>query len=306
MPRPLALMIVTALAAVALARPDPGRSYSAGSYRIEIDGMPAAVATSVQGGNIVAEVAEERGGEKFARKRVGRIRIEPIRIEVSAGELIDLIKKGCDGTGQMFNGRVVEVDTTGSVIGEREFTNAVLTEIQFPQLDAASKEAARVLVTLQPEQIKSGGGKSSGSKEASAKQRQAQASNFRVKVGELDGSGVSKVEAISIRMKSPETPDSRSRSTSSGQSVGDLVLTVSSAKSKPFADWHEEFVVKGNNSQDREKTATIELMSADMKNALLTLEGSGVGIIAVRPESGGSDSAKRVQVQMYVEQWRVK
>jgi hypothetical protein len=117
---------------------------------------------------------------------------------------------------------------------------------------------------------------------------------------------VSKVEAISIRMKSPETPDSRSRSTSSGQSVGDLVLTVSSAKSKPFADWHEEFVVKGNNSQDREKTATIELMSADMKNALLTLEGSGVGIIAVRPESGGSDSAKRVQVQMYVEQWRVK
>ena len=35
--------------------------------------------------------------------------------------------------------------------------------------------------------------------------------------------------------------------------------------------WHEDFVIKGNNGEDKEKGGTLEYLTADLKDVLFTL-----------------------------------
>ena len=67
--------------------------------------------------------------------------------------------------------------------------------------------------------------------------------------------------------------------------------------------WHEDFVIKGNNSQDYEKTGTLEYLTADLKTQIFAIELSGLGIVKVCPEKleAGSEGIRRVKCEMYCE-----
>jgi hypothetical protein len=66
-------------------------------------------------------------------------------------------------------------------------------------------------------------------------------------------------------------------------------------------------VIKGINGDDQEKTLTIELLDATLRNTAMTITGTGVGILALRPvvQPPGS-TAKRVQAELYVERMQIK
>jgi hypothetical protein len=57
------------------------------------------------------------------------------------------------------------------------------------------------------------------------------------------------------------------------------------------------------NGKPDERTMRVELLGTDMKTPTLTLELSGVGVVAVRPDASEANSEKvsRTQVELYAE-----
>ncbi|HWF86401.1 MAG TPA: hypothetical protein VG222_16185, partial [Vicinamibacterales bacterium] len=80
--------------------------------------------------------------------------------------------------------------------------------------------------------------------------------------------------------------------------------TCGEAAADQLYAWHEDFVINGNNGQDKEKGGTLEYMSANMKDVLFTLTFSGLGIFKLTPEKveAGSENVRRVKAEMYCEQ----
>jgi hypothetical protein len=73
----------------------------------------------------------------------------------------------------------------------------------------------------------------------------------------------------------------------------------------PLYDWHEDFVIKGNNGQQKEKTATLEFLTADLSSALFTLQFSGVGIFRLESEAQANvDAIRKVRAGLYCEEIR--
>jgi hypothetical protein len=313
MPRLQLLAVVGLLMLIAAQGVRDKRSPAGSSiYMIEIDGMGSVGVTGVSGGYAAGEVVSTPTGNELApQKRIAAVRVVPVTIEVSLGELSSWITQSLGGAAQPVSGRILEMDHNYTIVGERQFQDAVLTEVVFPALDASSpKEPARVKLTFQPQRITSKKGDGSKASSALGKDaKRAMTSAFRVTIPGVDCTGVAKVEPIAIKFKLSDATAGEAKMTKSqvtGMTVGDLLLSVADTKSASLAQWAEDSLSSAG-STEKEKTVTIELLSPDMKTTLSTLEGHGVGIYALKPAgSGGADQVKRAEAQMYVERWQLK
>jgi len=316
MPRLRLLVVLGFLVLLGAQAERDKRSYG-GAARVvlEIDGVGSAAVSNITGGNVTADViVEPAAGSGFAQKRLGQPHVVPVTVEVTVGDLLPWITQTLGGAGQTVNGRILEFDPSNSIVAERQFNNATLTEIAFPALDGSSKEPARMKLTFQPQNIStkpaSGGGKVPPI--GDGKSKRPMASAFRVTIPGVDCTGVARVEPITITFKGSNTASRGGRDVqgpkNSAETVaGDLVLSVADSKAGGFTEWHDRSVVRGETS-NAEKTATVELLTPDLKNSILTLEGQGVGIVTLRQpaQAAGAEAVRRVEAQMYVEQWRVK
>src|SRR5205823_6194174 len=170
------------------------------------------------------------------------------------------------------------------------------SEARFDALDGSSKEPFRITVKIAPgavHPVPTSDAAPTGS--LGTKRHKAQlASNFQVTIPSVDCTRVTRVEPIVI-------------SASGGKmSCANLVLSVAEPGTKDFVDWHRQTVVEGKTGADTEKSVTIQLLSPN-KDVELTLQGRGVGILAVRPvpNEPGSEAVRRVAVEMYVQRWEL-
>ena len=131
-------------------------------------------------------------------------------------------------------------------------------------------------------------------------QKQWLPANFRLKIDGLDEpcKRVNKIEALTVKQKVVEDQGGAGE-----YEVPDLVITLPESVAKPFYDWHEDFVIKGNNSSEGEKNGKLEYLTPNLSEALFTLEFFNLGIFKLAPEKGeaNSDQIKRVTAEMYCE-----
>jgi len=134
-------------------------------------------------------------------------------------------------------------------------------------------------------------------------------SNFRLRIDGLEAAckAVNKIEALTIKQKVVEDPIGEHRDYQklpASIEYPNLVITCSEAQADDLYKWHEDFVIGGNNGQDKEKGGTLEYLSANTKDTLFTLTFSGLGIFKLTPEKveAGSENVRRVKAEMYCEQ----
>ena len=67
--------------------------------------------------------------------------------------------------------------------------------------------------------------------------------------------------------------------------------------------WHEDFVIKGNCEEDKEKTGTLQYLSPNLKDVLFTLTLRHMGIFKLEAEKveARSENIRRVKAQLYIE-----
>jgi len=300
------------------------RGYGQGKYALDLDNVKCGWVSEVDGGHAVADVVTEKlGGDWLAKKHIGNVKYEEISFKCGTGmskALYEWIDTGFNqthnqpGKGRQ-NGALIFSDYDFTELSRLNFFFSILTELGMPALDAASKDAAKMTIKFKPEYTRkqlANGGKITGSYKIDAKkQKQWLPANFRLRIDGLDEacSRVNKIEAITIKQKVTENAVGEMRDyeqEATSVEVPNLVITLAESHGKALYDWHEDFVIKGNCTEDKEKGATLEYLAADQKTVLFTLKFSNLGIFKVAPDKmeAGAEGIRRIKAEMYCEDVR--
>ena len=290
-----------------------GRVYAAGRFALELDSVSAGWLNSAEGGHATADVVTERlGADRIVHKHLGGVRFEDFIVECGVGmskALYTWMKDSLDRKYTRKNGAIVAANYDYKEISRTTFNNALISEIGFPALDASSKDAAKMTIKIAPEYTRmttASAGTLVKTPISTKSQKRWLPANFRIKIDGLDAacSRVNKVEAITIKQKmaAESTGVQRERQRESGYlEIPNLVITLPESHAADLYRWHEDFVIKGNNTQ--EKGGTLEYLTPDMATVLFTLTFVGLGIFKVAPDKSeaGSDQIRRVKAEMYCE-----
>jgi phage tail-like protein len=294
-----------------------GRAYVAGRYGIELDGIKAGWVWSVEGGHATSEVVQEKtSADHIIKKHLAGVKYEEISVQCGTGmskAFYQWMKDSFDHKYSRKNGAIIAADYNYKEHSRLTFTNALITEIGFPALDAASKDAAKMTIKFKPEitrQTQRAGGPSIAGQfeNKQSVQKKWLPANFKIRIDGLDKgcSRVNKIEAIVVKQKVVDhaVGELRDYEVEATQvEVPNLVLTMPESHADEFYAWHEDFVIRGNNGDDKEKGGTLEYLTPSLKEVLFTLTFQHLGIFKFMPEKveGGSEQLRRVKAEMYCE-----
>jgi phage tail-like protein len=285
---------------------EPQRSYAAGKYAVELDGVLAGWLYSAEGGHATSDVVEG-GGSGPVKKHIAGVKYEDIVLTCGTGMskgFYDWIIACAERRYIRKNGAIVTCDYNFKEMSRLEFENALITEVGFPALDAASKDAAKMSIKISPELTRekmNRGGTLSSAK--NAMQKKWVPSNFRLKIDRLDCSRVSKIDAITIKQQAGGNP--RFLSGSGNPGTASLVITLPEAQSKPFYEWHQASLNRRNAPVEK-RTGQLDYLSEDMRE-LISLRFDDLGIKDVTPERAerGIENIRRVKAEMYYERMQL-
>jgi hypothetical protein len=284
------------------------RSYSASRFALALEGVQAGVVSAVAGGTPKADVVTEKtGSDNVAHKHVAGLKYEALSFTtgLDSKALNDWISATLKGQASRKNGSVIAADYSSKAVSELEFFNGLITGLTFPVLDAASKDPASLGVSIAPEYTRPKGG--SGSTVGTASKAQKwMAASFRFEMTGVDGSRVNHIDAITIGQKVTENPVGELRDyekVPSTLEVPNVTLTMSEANAGTWAAWLDDFLVKGNNSDDKERSGSIVYLDQTLKAELGRLNLFNCGIVGLAPQKAQSntDQIRRVRAELYCE-----
>jgi phage tail-like protein len=288
------------------------RGYAAGRVGMMLEGAMAGWLNASEGGNASADVMVEKlGPDRLMRKHLAGVKYEDITVQCGLGmsqSFYDWLAATVSQKYARKNGELLATDFHGQVVSRLGFYNALISEIGLPALDASSKDAAKLTLKIRPEYTRrqSGGGATVSQSQA-AGQKSWLASNFRLAIDGLDCTRVNRIEALTLRQHIVENAVGELRDYQQEPSyleVPNLVVTLAAAHAEDFYDWLEDFVIKGNNTEDKEKNGSLEYLSPNLGTVLFSLTFRHLGIFKLSEEKAeaGSEAVRRVRAEMYCEE----
>jgi hypothetical protein len=254
-------------------------------------------------------------------KRIGLPSYDPFNIQVGmsmAKPLYQWIEKSWAGEVVRKTGAIVHADRNLAIRHEQHFDNALITETILPALDGSSKEPANLGIKFQAESLKNIIGKGDTVSQDLAKnvvgvQKQWLPANFRFVVDGLDAAckRVNKVDSFTVKQGAKRLEVGAERVYQlepASLEFPNLSATFSIADADKWFQWHEDFVVKGNNNTEQEKTGHITYLTPSLEEICrIDLYGVGIHNLTVeKSQAQSGDQIKRVKVELYVERMEFK
>jgi phage tail-like protein len=294
------------------------RSYTAGKFALDLNGDFAGWIQSMEGGQATADVVTEKlGSDLIWHKHIAGVKYEDITVNCGTAmskSFYEWVQSSMDHKVTRFDGALIVADFNYKEVSRMNFFQALVTEVGFPALDAASKDAAKMTVKFAPEKtrkVTKTGGAIKG-EIGKGQQKKWLPANFKLVIDGLDDAckHVNKIEALTVKQKVVENPVGEMRDYEKEPAhieFPNLVITCSEAYADKIYAWHEDFVINGNNDNSKEKTGSLQYLSSDLK-PLFTLDFMGLGIFKMTPEKveAASENIARVKVEMYCEQIKFK
>lgn len=290
------------------------RAFAPSKALLKLDGKPAGFVHSASGGDAVAEVVQVGIGSSFVtKKHIGSLKYEPIELEVSLpleAPLFDWIANSWANKAGSKSGEIQWLDLNNRQQSVLEFHNALITETAFPALDAASKDIGKIRIKVSPERTRYKKGSGAGVPGAQAsKQKAWLPANFRLTINGLDAKSVSRIEPLVIKQKVNMFEVGQERIATlepTRLEFPNLEITLNEKNADQWRAWHEDFVIRGDNGEGKEKSGSLDLLAPDMKSVLATIEFANLGIMKFAREKQGADSIARVRAEMYCEEMRLR
>ena len=292
------------------------RAFTSGKLALDIEGIHAGWVHSVEGGGRIAEVVSEKLSlEHYTRKHIAGLKYEDITITCGIAmskHFWEFLHKSLQDNCKRIDGSVHVADYDWNIVRTLDFHNALITEIGFPGLDASSKDSCKLTLKLSPEWTRthkgSGKIKIPDHPLGKGKQKRWLPSNFRLRIDGLDHAceHVNKIEPLVIKQKVVDSAVGEMRHQlrePAGFEFPNLIVSTSEARAHPFWHWEKQFIIHGKNSDDDEKTGTLEYLSSDLSETLFTVEMHHIGLFKVSSDKleAGSEAIRRVKAEMYVE-----
>ncbi len=288
------------------------RAAVGGKFALELDGVMAGYLGSVEGGEVFADVvAEPVGSDNIQHKHIAGVKYEDITITCGPGmsqAFYEWIKATLERKSPRKNGAIVALDFNYKALYRLNFKNALISEVGFPALDAASKDPAKLTVKIAVESSTKTKTNEPivGAAAVPQMQKKWLPANFRLKIDGLDDamSRVNKVDAIVIKQKvfANAVGDARdSAKQASNIEIPNIGVTFPEANSESVEKWRDDFILRGNNA---EKNGTLEFLTPDLKEVLFILNLNKLGIFRLAPEKAeaGGDQIRRLKAEMYCEE----
>ena len=281
------------------ADPQRDREYVAAKRALEIDGQFAGWIESVQGGRAASDVD---AGEAGVRKRqIGGVEYEDITVicgaEMSRG-FYEWIKATLDKQVVRASGAVVTCDYNYKEDMRLEWTNALITEVGFPALDAASKDAAKMTIKFSPEMVRQAKGAGTEYSRGSSRaiQKKWLPSNFRLQIAGLEAActRVSKIEAIVVKQLASAGSEARAVKGQAGLQASNLMVTVPERDAPAFQEWQR------GGDRNNVKNGTLAYLAPDLREAFFTLtfQNLVVSRLTAGRVQAGSENIGRATVEM--------
>ena len=292
-----------------------GRTFTAGRFLLELDGVACGFVGSVEGGAIAAEVVEESAGATYyARKHLGGIRFEELTlgIDLSLDKVVyQWLADTLAGKFVRRDGSIVALDTQLRAVSEREFIRSLLSAVTFPALDASAKEPAYLKLKLAPEYTRSKAGSRASGKGVSTKAKAWQSQNFKLEIDDLDCTKVSKVDSFTVTQKvaQDQTGETRDyRKEPANLEVPNLRITLPESSAQTWLSWFDDFVIKGNNGPEHERNGRLSFLAADRKTVLGEVSFFNLGIFRLEPEprSAAVEQVARLRAGLYCERMELE
>ena len=266
-----------------------------GLFMLTLDGVNVGIVKSPAGGGATADVVNEPAGSSFfSKKHIGAPKYEDITMQVGLSmnkALYDWITACWKGDFQSKNGSILACDPNFNILTQRDFFNALLTEVTIPAMDASSKDAAYMTLKFSPEstRYKKSSGKITGIPDT--RQKLWLPSNFRLNIPTLECSRVSRIEAFTIRR------------TAGNISFPNLKIVLAWLTAQTWVDWHEDFVIKGNSGDANEKTGSLVFLPPDLKTPLASINFYNLGIFRLSLDSSDvtPDQVQHATAELYCE-----
>lgn len=278
---------------------------------LELEGQPVGFLTSVEGGNAFAEIVPEAvGPDGIQRKHPGALRFEDLIVGVplstDSKPLVAWITESFTKPPSARNGAIVYMDFNMMAVKRLEFAGAMLSEITVPTAEAASKNAASLILRITPQSTSLAG--SSGKPALAplgAKQKNVIAGNFRFNIQGFEAAckRIAKVSPlVARRLKLSAAGEQRLPQSPLGPwDCAPVSIFLPEADAGPFHAWFDKTVVKGNPEEDR--AGLLEWLDPTLTNVLASIQLGGLGIVRYAPEPVKANPENRglVQVDMYCE-----
>jgi hypothetical protein len=285
-------------------------SHAVENLGLELDGMNAGTAKSVEGGTASADVvAEKLGPDGIVRKHLAGVKYEDITVICGTGMskgFFEWLTSSLDRKPSPRDGAVVRADVNLVEYARLNFYHGYISEIGFPGLDVASRDAAFLTVKISPEYTRRVTGQKGKLPFArpNPKKRWLR-SNFRLQIDGLDCARVTKIDAITIRQIPTEYPVGELRDYEKAPrylDVPNLAVTLPESFAESFHAWHEDFVIKGNSGVNSEKHGTLEYMVPDLREVHFRLTLHNLGIFKLTSLLSGPANVRSVRAEIYCEQ----
>jgi hypothetical protein len=268
------------------------RTYTAGRFALELDGVSCGKFGGLDGGHRELAVGlDPVGPDLYTRKHIGGVKYEDFTMQIGSGmgkPMYQWIKASFDKGYVTKNGAFTAGDFNYKEKSRRAASSMFITEVTIPALDGASKEGCYVAVSVSPTTLTTV--PPSGQPAQGAKQKAWLPSNFVFECGGVDTSRVAKIDSFTWKC-------SIAADGSQVMDVSDIGVTFPKASAASWQEWFRSLASGADDERDGALTIVGE------SGLAITIGLNNLGLYRLVPTQN-----KRVKAEMYVERasWDLK
>jgi len=286
--------------------------HAGGHYALDIDGTPVDSLKSISGLDMQADIVLEapRPGA-IPRKHVANVGWTPGRASIGMGMgqgMYDWMKQAFDSGASTRDGTLATGDFNFKERSVLTFTDALLTAVTVPRLDAASKDSGAFEIEFAPGQVRATQGDGTDIRNATGTRQQPWVcSNFRFALGALPCARVASIDSFTW-LCTPTASTVFQPVPGPTLTVPDLRLSISAADYDAWAQAAQRWFIDGKHLEGDEMNGLITLLTPDQQTPLGTIALANVGFkrFSQLPPAGSGDPLYRFTVDLYVERMSLR
>lgn len=278
-------------------------SFNASSTLLTLDGVACGPVDNFEGGDArTSVVVEPSSGNALPKKHVTGVNYAPIIFDVRfplPKPVVDAINEFAANRRSPSTLVLATYNQNFQLYGTPlQANNAVLTEVRFPLLDVANaKDVMRATLVFTAGSVQTATVGVPATLSATSVRQSTGTSGFKVHIGTLPTTGLSQVQAFTIKQSSG----------SAAPEFSNVMLTLVASDLAGWSAWRDSFVINGINDDASEKNASLEFLSSATSSGapavVFTLQFSHVGIVRAStiPMPSGAEGVNRFQSEIYYE-----
>ena len=288
------------------------RPYSGGFFQLALDGDKTTVyLKNVDGGSVEQEIMSERFGEtQYAITHASVAQIKDVTFEfgmAGANTALKWIKDSWTKQYDRRSGQIDHADFNGVIKYSDEFSNALIAETIFPELDGKSNKPAYMKVKFTPESVGPIPPQGNLDPTGGTKQKLWTSNCFRFLIDGVDGMEfTNKLDTFTVKQNIKKMGMGNHRY----QEIMPLRVefpkitgTIAESYAGGLREWAKKYLHKGKKDPKAQKTGSLEFLAPDKDQVLfrINMYQMSLKLLETAQSQANEPDIKRLKFTLQVE-----